>query len=102
VAPSLFTVRPTNYRNERGARSVVCKVALDRYCCVFYCSKAEQSGTGHEEFDGLENCVLALLQVQSARERQLSNISSGAIAADFKVDGSLCPMVIQASFACFT
>jgi hypothetical protein len=60
-------------------------VALDRYSCQFFYSETEQYGTGHEEYDSLGDCVVALLQVQSDLECQLANISSGVTRAD--IDG---------------
>ena len=84
--PSQLTICPTIYWNERGAHFVVCKVAAGRYRCQFFYSDAEHYGTGHEEYDSLEVCVLTLLQVQADHEQQLSNISSGATAANLDVD----------------
>lgn len=89
-----LTVCPTFYWNERGAHFIVCKVAADRYCCQFFYSEAEQYGTGRDEYDNLENCVLTLLQVQSDHERQLANVSSGAIVANLKDDDYFGPLVI--------
>ncbi len=77
-----LTLCPTLYWRERGAHFVVCKVAEGRYRSQFFYSDAEQYGTGHTEYDDLENCVVTLLQVQSDHERQLANISSGARLAD--------------------
>ena len=86
VDSEVLTSCPTLYWNERGAHFVICKVAGDRYRCQFFYSDAEQYGTGHDEYDSLENCVKTLLQVQSDHERQLSNISSGATAASLDED----------------
>jgi hypothetical protein len=36
------------------------------------------------EYENLDVCVITLMQVQSDHERQLSNISSGAIVANLK------------------
>ena len=91
---SQVTVCPSFYWNERGAHFIVCKVAEDRYRCQFFYSEAEQYGTGRDEYDSLENCVLTLLQVQSDHERQLSNISSGATAANLNDDDYHGPLVI--------
>ncbi len=84
--PENLTLCPTFYWTERGAHFIVCKVAADRYRCQFFYSEAEQFGTGREEYDSLENCVVTLLQVQSDHERQLSNVSSGATAANLDAD----------------
>ncbi len=80
--PEQLTTCPTIYWNELGAHFVVCKVAPGRYRCQFFYSDAEQYGTGQEEYDNLDICVLTLLQVQQDHERQLSSISSGASAAN--------------------
>ncbi len=77
-----LTLCPTIYWSERGAHFVVCKVAEGRYRCQFFYSDAEHFGTGHEEYDNLEDCVVTLLQVQSDHERQLANISANATRAD--------------------
>jgi hypothetical protein len=80
--PAQLTVCPSLYWSERGAHFIVCKVAIDRYRCQFFYSEAEQYGTGRDEYDNLDTCVLTLLQVQSDHERQLANVSSGATAAN--------------------
>jgi hypothetical protein len=90
---SRLTVCPTLYWNELGAHFVVCKVAPNRYRCQFFYSDAGQYGTGQEEYDNLETCVLTLLQIQQEHARLLSNISSGATAAKFDVDDDV-PLVV--------
>jgi hypothetical protein len=92
--PAELTSCPTLYWNERGAHFVVCKVAVDRYRCQFFYSETEQYGTDREKYDDLENCVLTLLQVQSDHERQLSNVSSGATAANLNDDDYHGPLVV--------
>ncbi len=94
VDPSQLTVCPTFYWNERGAHFIVCKVAADRYRCQFFYSEADQYGTGRDEYDNLDTCVLTLLQVQSDHERQLANVSSGATAANLKDDEYHGPLVV--------
>lgn len=84
--PVDLSLCPTIYWNERGAHFIVCKVGESRYRCLFFYSDAEQYGTGRDEYDNLNTCVLTLLQVQSDHERQLANISSGATAANLKDD----------------
>lgn len=73
---------PTIYWSERGAHFVVFKVGEGRYRCQFFYSEAEQFGTGRDEYDDLESCVMTLLQVQSDHERQLALVSAGATRAD--------------------
>lgn len=84
--PADLSLCPTIYWNERGAHFIVCKVGESRYRCLFFYSDAEQYGTGRDEYDNLNTCVLTLLQVQSDHEHQLANISSGATAANLKDD----------------
>lgn len=94
TAPEQLTSCPTLYWNERGAHFVVCKVADGRYRCQFFYSDTEQYGTGHDEYADLENCTTTLLRVQSDHERQLSNVSSGATAANLNDDDYHGPLVV--------
>lgn len=94
IDPVDLSLCPTIYWNERGAHFVLCKVGESRYRCLFFYSDAEQFGTGREEYDNIDTCVLTLLQVQSDHERQLANISSGATAATLKNDDYDGPLVI--------
>lgn len=73
-----LTICPTLYWSERGAHFVVSKVGENRFRCQFFYSPAEQFGTGHDEFDDIEKCVVTLLQVQSDHERQSAKLSSAA------------------------
>ena len=73
-----LTVCPTLYWSERGAQFVVYKIGDERYRCQFFYSATEQFGTGHDEYDDIEKCVVTLLQVQSDHERQLATLSSAA------------------------
>ncbi len=81
-ASSHLTLCPTLYWTERGAHFVICKIADGRYRSQFFYSEADQYGTGKDEYPDLRACVVTLLQVQSDHERHLSNISSGATAAN--------------------
>ena len=89
-----LTLCPTLYWNERGANFIICKVAIDRYRCQFFYSDADQYGTGHDEYDNIGVCAKTLLQVQSDHEQHLSNVSSGATAANLKEDDYFGPLVI--------
>ena len=73
-----LSVCPTLYWSERGAQFVVCKVGENSFRCQFFYSPAEQFGTGIDEYDDLEKCVVTLLQVQSDHERQAAELSSAA------------------------
>jgi len=73
-----LTACPTLYWSERGAQFVVYKIGDERYRCQFFYSATEQFGTGHDEYDDIEKCVVTLLQVQSDHERQLATLSSAA------------------------
>src|SRR5512135_1919625 len=63
--PAQLTLCPTLYWNERGAHFIVCKVAANRYRCQFFYSEAEHFGTGRDEYEDLDACVVTLLQVQA-------------------------------------
>lgn len=93
AATSELTVCPTLYWTERGAQFVICKTNDGCYRSQFFYSEADHYGTGIDEYKDLEACVVTLLQVQSDHERQLSNISSGATAANLD-DEYYGPMVI--------
>lgn len=92
--PEDLTLCPTFYWNERGAHFVVCKIGAGRYRCQFFYSDIEQYGTGHDEYTDLENCIMTLLRVQSDHEQQLSNVSSGATAANLNDDDYFGPLVV--------
>lgn len=94
AASEELTLCPTLYWSERGAQFVVCKVASDRYRCQFFYSETEQYGTGHAEYNDLENCVMTLLQVQSDHERQMAHASSSATVADLTDNDYHGPVVI--------
>jgi hypothetical protein len=81
-----LTLCPTIYWSERGAQFVVFKVAEGHYRSQFFYSEAEQFGTGREEYDDLESCIVTLLQVQSDHERQLANVSVAATRANTDAD----------------
>ena len=77
-----LTLCPTLYWTERGAQFVICKIADGRYRCQFFYSEADQYGTGKDEYQDLQACVVTLLQVQSDHERQLADTSISATAAN--------------------
>ncbi len=89
-----LTSCPTLYWSERGAQFIVCKVGASRYRCEFFYSETEQYGTGRDEYDDLENCIVTLLQVQADHERQLASLSSGATAAPLDKDDYPGPLVV--------
>jgi len=64
------------------------------YRCQFFYSEAEPYGTGKDEYDNLDNCVLTLLQVQADHGRQLANVSSGATAANLNENDYHGPLVV--------
>ena len=92
--PAQLSLCPTIYWHERGAHIIVCKVGEGRYRCQFFYSDADQYGTGHDEYDNIGICAKTLLQVQSDHEQHLSNVSSGATAANLKEDDYFGPLVI--------
>jgi hypothetical protein len=90
-----LTTVPTLYWSERGAQFVVFKIDEARYRCLYFYSEAEQFGTGHEEYDDLEKCVISLLQVQADHERQLSSMTSASTTAAREVNKYPGPIVIS-------
>lgn len=87
AASEELTLCPTIYWAERGALFVVCKVAVDRYCCQFFYSEAEQYGTGHDEYKQPGRlCRDPAASPQSDHERQMANISSGATRTEIDDD----------------
>jgi hypothetical protein len=82
----VLTLCPTLFWSERGANFLLYKTGENRYRSQFFYSDADQYGTGHIEYNDLENCVKTLLQVQSDHERQFRNVSSGATAANLTED----------------
>jgi hypothetical protein len=77
-----MAVCPTLYWSRRGAHFVVFRIAAGRYRCQFFYTDADHYGTGHDEYDDLRACVLALLRVQADHEKLSAGVSSGATAAD--------------------
>ena len=53
---------------------VIIKAGEGRYRCSFFYKELEQMGTGIEEYDDLQQCVLTLLQTQADYE----SVRSGA------------------------
>ena len=89
-----LTICPTLYWKERGAQFVVCKVGTDLFRCQFFYSATEQYGTGRDEYDSLENCVVTLLQVQADHESQMSQISAATPSHDASEEEYHGPLVI--------
>lgn len=75
-----LTICPVLYWSERGAQFVVAKVGDNRFRCQFFYSPDKQFGTGIDEFDDIEKCIVTVLQVQSDHERQSVNLSADATA----------------------
>ena len=72
---------PTLYWQARGAHFVVFKVGEHRYRSQFFYTEADHYGTGHEEYDDFELCVLTVLRVQADHERDSASQSASANAA---------------------
>ena len=89
-----LTVCPTLYWSEQDAQFVVCKTGEGVYRCQFFYSEAEQFGTGRSEYRDLDECVMTLLQVQSAHARQRAGLFSGATARDLGEDEYHGPTII--------
>jgi hypothetical protein len=90
-----LTLCPTLYWSERGAQFVVYKTDDERYRCQFFYSSTEQYGTGHDDYDDIEKCVVTLLQVQSDHERQLAKLSTAATSiSSFEGEEYYGPMMV--------
>jgi hypothetical protein len=76
------TLCPSVYWTARGAHFVVCKLAEARFRGRYFYDDDELRGTGREDYDSLQHCVLALLRVQSDDERQRAGVRSGATGDD--------------------
>jgi hypothetical protein len=64
-----WVVCPTLYWHVHGANFVMIRSGLNRFRCQFFYTPHNQYGTDQEEYDSLEQCVTALLQVQADHER---------------------------------
>lgn len=73
-----LTVCPTLYWDDRGAQFVVCKTGENTFRCQFFYSPSEQYGTGIDEYDDIEKCVVTLLQAQADHGVKSSKLSSAA------------------------
>lgn len=60
---------PTAVWTHEGVTFLVFKTGDSRYRCLFYLGPNEQFGTGVEQYDDLNTCVMTLLQVQADYER---------------------------------
>jgi hypothetical protein len=67
------------YCTARGAQFVVFQTGESRYRCQFFYTDADHYGTGRDEYDDLETCVLTLLQVQSDHERDSTATSAATV-----------------------
>ncbi len=70
AARTLVTV-PAVFWAERNANFIIFKLGTDQYRPQFFYRGYEQFGTGHELFDDIGDCVIAVLQVQADHERDL-------------------------------
>lgn len=64
-----LTLCPALFWAERNANFVVYKVGGNTFRTQFFYSPDEQFGTGINEFDDLEKCVVTVMQVQADQER---------------------------------
>ncbi|MDH3638269.1 MAG: hypothetical protein OES09_07360 [Gammaproteobacteria bacterium] len=69
---------PAVFWQERDCNFVVLKTGEHEYRCQFFYEPGEQFGTGHTAYEKLDECVAAVLQVQSDHEREQAGVVSGA------------------------
>jgi len=82
---------PALYWNERGVQFVVCRTGPKRYRSYFFYTDDEQFRIGEHDYDGIEDCVRNLLQLQTDPERIRKGIFSGATAKDLGGDDEYFP-----------
>ncbi len=73
---------PTVFWRERDCSFVIFKTGVREYRCQFFYEPSEQFGTGHTKYDDIQQCVSALLQVQSDSERERQGVISGSTGTD--------------------
>ncbi len=85
---------PVVYWEARGAQFAVCRLAQGRYRGEFFEGGEARAGSGHRDFDDLDDCVTALLRLQSDRERERAGAVSGATAATLSDEEYHGPIVV--------
>ncbi len=88
------TTVPGVYWNERAVQFVVCKTGECSYRSYFLYGDDEQFRIGEKDYDGIEECVRNLLQLQSDHERIRKGIFSGATAAELGGDEDYFPPIV--------
>lgn len=68
---------PTVFWHARDANFMVIKTGTLTYRTRFFYTPHDQYGTGNDEYNDLEMCVAAVLQMQSDHERERQGISPG-------------------------
>ena len=67
---------PTVFWHERGASFVVFKTGFFRFRSQFFYTPHEHYGAGIEEYNELDECVAAVLQIQSDHERDREDMDT--------------------------
>ncbi len=73
---------PTVFWKERDCSFVIFKTGVREYRCQFFYEPSDQFGTGLDKYDDIQECVSALLQVQSDSERDREGVTSGVTGKD--------------------
>jgi len=64
----VLTACPTVFFKQAETNFVLFKTGESRYRCLFFYKNNEQFGTGKDEYDDLQDCVITLLQVHADHE----------------------------------
>ncbi len=71
------SVCPAVFWQARNCNFVLFKTGEAEFRCQFFYEPAEQFGTGRTLYPKLDQCIAAVLQVQSDHERERAGVRSG-------------------------
>jgi hypothetical protein len=71
------TACPAVFWHKRGANFVVFKLSMSQFRTQFFYTPHEKFGTGIDEYNDLDECVVAVLQTQSDHERESGGVPTG-------------------------
>ncbi|MDP6854161.1 MAG: hypothetical protein QF598_01525 [Arenicellales bacterium] len=77
-----LTECPALFWHANDANFVVIRTNQNSYRCQFFYTPNDQYGTGHEQYHVLDECVMAVLKVQSDHAREKHGVTSGVTGAD--------------------
>jgi len=73
---------PTAYWYVRDCNFLIVKTGFSEFRCQFFYEPNDQFGTDHAYYTDLEECVAALLQVQSDHARECEGVLSGITGSE--------------------